>query len=118
MQGDAAAGEPLSANCGGCHGSHGVSHDATIPSLAAQDPRYRVEAITAYRDEVRVHEGMREFMANISDKQIQDIAAFYATQSSRPAEANPLTVKELAERCDRCHDASGHQRCAQHSVLH
>ena len=33
----AAAGEPLSAMCGGCHGSRGVSVDASTPSLAGQD---------------------------------------------------------------------------------
>lgn len=101
--GDALAGEPLSASCGGCHGSHGVSHDATIPSLAAQDPDYLVSAISAYRDRIREQDDMHRVLAKVSDGNISDIAAFYATQASRPAEANPLTMKELAERCDRCH---------------
>jgi cytochrome c553 len=80
-----------------------VSHDATIPSLAAQDPDYLVSAISAYRDRIREQDDMHQVLARISDENIADIAAFYATQASRPAEANPLTMKELAERCDRCH---------------
>ena len=38
--GDAAAGEPRSGMCGGCHGPRGVSRDAATPSLAGQDPQY------------------------------------------------------------------------------
>jgi cytochrome c553 len=101
--GDAVAGEPLTAGCGSCHGSHGVSHDATIPSLAAQDPDYLVNSISAYRDQIRVQDDMHRVLAKVSDEDIADIAAYYATQASRPAEADPLTIKELAERCDRCH---------------
>ena len=47
--GNAAAGEPRTAVCGGCHGSHGVSTDTATPSLAGQDPQYLAQAIKAYR---------------------------------------------------------------------
>jgi len=87
--GDATAGEPLSASCGSCHGLHGVSHDATIPSLAAQDPQYLIDAITAYRDGVRKQDDMHQYLAKVRDENIANIATFYATQSSRPAEALP-----------------------------
>jgi cytochrome c553 len=102
-KGDAVAGEPLTASCGGCHGSHGVSHDSTIPTLAAQDPEYLIKTIRAYRYRKRFQDDMHQALAKVSEQDIADIAAFYATQASRPAEADPLTMKELAERCDRCH---------------
>ena len=54
--GDPTAGEPLTAVCGGCHGSRGVSTDAATPNLAGQDPRYLVDAIKAYR-KTRRHAG-------------------------------------------------------------
>lgn len=101
--GDPAAGEPLSARCGGCHGAHGVSNDTAIPSLASQDPQYLVSAIKAYRDHSRRHQVM--FDEN-TDEEIEDLAAFYAVQESRPAEAGPITardVQQLADKCDRCH---------------
>ena len=47
--GDPTLGEPRTAVCGGCHGSHGVSTDAATPSLAAQDPIYLAQAIKGYR---------------------------------------------------------------------
>jgi cytochrome c553 len=98
--GNPAAGEPLSARCGGCHGAHGVSHDSATPSLAAQDPEYLVAAIKAYRDRSRRHDAM---LSNNSDEEIADLAAFYSVQESAAAERDQITVPELAAKCDRCH---------------
>jgi cytochrome c553 len=98
--GDPAAGEPLSAGCGGCHGAGGVSHDAVTPNLASQDPMYLVNAIKAYRGHVRRHDTM---FADNTDEAIQNIAAYYAVQESRPAERGPTTAQELVAKCDRCH---------------
>ena len=100
--GDAAAGEPLSAVCGGCHGANGVSTDTGTPSLAGQDARYLVDAIKAYRT-TRKRESMRLYVTGLSDKDIQNIAAFYAVQKSRAAEKGQTLVKDLTEKCERCH---------------
>jgi len=100
--GDPAAGEPLSAVCGGCHGANGVSTDTGTPSLAGQDARYLVDAIKAYRT-TRKRENMRLYVTGLSDKDIQNIAAFYSVQKSRAAEKGQTLVKDLTERCERCH---------------
>jgi len=98
--GDAKAGEPLSAQCGGCHGAHGISHDAATPSLAAQDAQYLVSATKAYRDHTRHHDVM---LADSSDEEIESIAAFYAVQESRAAEDGRTSAQQLIDKCDRCH---------------
>jgi len=103
-RGDAAAGEPLTAMCGGCHGAGGVSSDAATPSLAGQDPRYLVGAIKSYR-KTRQNWGMQRYVSALSDKDIDDIAAFYAAQKPRAADDVPSSTQELAAKCDRCHDA-------------
>jgi cytochrome c553 len=103
-RGDPTAGEPQTAMCGGCHGPNGVSRDAATPSLAAQDPQYLVKSIRAYRTS-RQHWGMQRFVAGLSDKDIDNISAFYAVQQSRPADSVPSSARELAAKCDRCHDA-------------
>jgi cytochrome c553 len=100
--GDPAAGEPLSAVCGGCHGAGGVSTDTATPGLASQDPRYLVDAIKAYRT-TRKREKMRLYVTGLSDKDIQDIAAFYSVQKSRAVEKGQTLVKDLTDRCERCH---------------
>ena len=101
--GDPAAGEPATAMCGGCHGSHGVSSDSATPTLAAQDPQYLVNAIKAYRKN-RQNWGMQRYVAGLNDKDIDNIAAFYAVQQSRAADQAPSSTQELADRCNRCHD--------------
>ncbi len=102
--GDAAAGEPLTAVCGGCHGPQGVSGDTATPSLAAQDAPYLVEAIKAYRT-TRKRENMRLYITGLSDKDIQNIAAFYSTQKSAASEKGQTMVQQLTDKCDRCHGA-------------
>jgi len=102
--GDPAAGEPLSAVCGGCHGPSGVSTDTATPSLATQDARYLVDAIKAYRT-TRKRESMRLYVTGLSDKDIQDIAAFYSVQKSRALEKGQTLVKDLTDKCERCHRA-------------
>ena len=100
--GDAAAGEPLSGVCGGCHGSRGVSVDSATPTLAGQDPTYLVEAIKAYRT-TRTRESMRAYVANLSEKDIENLAAFYSVQKSSAAEKGQTLVQEMTGKCDRCH---------------
>lgn len=100
--GDPVAGEPLSAVCGGCHGPNGVSTDTATPSLAGQDFRYLVDAVKAYRT-TRKRENMRIYVTGLSDKDIENIAAFYSVQRSRAAEKGQTIVQDLTEKCNRCH---------------
>ena len=102
-RGDPAAGEPASAMCGGCHGAHGVSVDAATPSLAGQDAQYLVKATKAYRT-TRKNWGMQRYIAGLGDKDIDNIVAFYTSQTPRAADKVPTSTQELAAKCDRCHD--------------
>jgi cytochrome c553 len=100
--GDAAAGEPRTAVCGGCHGSHGVSTDSATPSLASEDPVYQTQAIKAYRT-TRKHDLMQRLVSTLSDQDINNIVAFYTTQKSKPAENGQTLLKEITDKCERCH---------------
>jgi cytochrome c553 len=102
-RGDAAAGEALSTACGGCHGARGVSRDAQTPSLAGQDFDYLVKATKAYWT-VRKNWGMQRYVAGLSEKDVDDIVAFYTSQAPRAGEQKPTPTQELAAKCDRCHD--------------
>jgi cytochrome c553 len=104
-RGDPAAGEPLTAVCGGCHGSHGVSTDSATPNLAGQDAQYLVNAIKAY-PKTRRHESMETYVGDLSQADIENIAAFYAIQKSRPAEKGQTIVQDLIAKCNRCHAAN------------
>ena len=102
--GDAAAGEPATAMCGGCHGAGGVSTDGATPSLAGQDAKYLVNSMMAYK-KGRKNWGMQRYIAGLSDKDIENIAAYYSVQKAAVADAVPATIKELVDKCNRCHDA-------------
>ena len=103
-QGDPRAGESLAAVCGGCHGTRGVSNDPATPTLASQDEQYLVEAIKAYRTS-RKRENMRLYITGLGEKDIRNLAAFYATQPSRAAEKGRTLVEDLTAKCNRCHGA-------------
>ena len=104
VSGDPKAGEPLTAVCGGCHGSHGISTDTATPSLAGQDAQYLRDAIKAYWS-TRKRESMRTYVTGLSDRDIENIAAFYSTQTARAAEKGQTLVKDLTDKCARCHSA-------------
>ena len=102
-RGDAASGEPLSAMCGGCHGAHGISVDSATPNLAGQDAQYLAKSIKSYRT-TRQNWGMQRYVANLGDKDIDNIVAFYASQQPKSGDQVPSSTQDLAAKCNRCHD--------------
>ncbi|MCY3813929.1 MAG: c-type cytochrome [Gammaproteobacteria bacterium] len=84
VAGDAAAGKAKAAVCAACHGPVGVSVNPAWPSLAGQQPVYLAKQIRLFRDGVRVEPTMQPFVQNLSDQDIDDIAAYYAGLSPCP----------------------------------
>jgi cytochrome c553 len=106
--GDPVAGKADSAFCGKCHGSRGISHDPMVPNLAGQEPVYLVNSIKAYRAHDRICEAQQ---TQRSDQQIENIAAYYATQKTLASVVQEtLTGAELAAKCDRCHAPTNRER--------
>jgi len=67
--------------CAGCHGIPGyrtaypeVYH---VPKLGGQSPAYLVNALKAYRSGERNHPSMRGIAAGLSDKDMEELAAYY-----------------------------------------
>jgi cytochrome c553 len=77
--GDAAAGKAKAGNCTGCHGMNGKSMNPNYPNLAGQKEAYLVKAIKAYRDGARKDAMMGSMVSGLSDADIADLAAFYAS---------------------------------------
>jgi len=106
--GDEAAGKAAVAACSGCHGDQGVSGNPTTPSLAGQDAQYFAAAMRAYKDGSRNDATMKGLAAALDDRTVRNMAAFYAARQPQPPKVRrPLTLAELAERCDRCHGING-----------
>ena len=82
--GDAQAGRAKAALCAACHGMNGVSINPLWPSLAGQQRVYLANQIRAFRDGERVEVTMQPFVANLTDQDVEDLAAFYAELSPCP----------------------------------
>lgn len=106
--GDAAAGKAAASACAGCHGDKGVASDPATPSLAGQDAQYLATAMQGYKDGARKDDTMKGAVADLKEKTMRDIAAFYASQQPQaPKVRKPLSLTEWTERCDRCHGING-----------
>jgi len=78
--GDAARGQELSEDCAGCHGDDGMG-DEDSPALAGLDEAYHVEQLNAFKSGERVDEEemMPMYAEDLSDQDMADLAAYYAT---------------------------------------
>ena len=82
--GDPQAGRAKAALCAACHGMDGVSINPLWPSLAGQQEVYLANQIRAFRDGERVEVTMQPFVATLTDRDVEDLAAFYAELSPCP----------------------------------
>ena len=80
MDGDVAAGKAKSALCASCHGPTGISMSPIWPNLAGQKEQYLIKQITAFRDGTRQDPMMAPMVAALSDTDIENLAAYYASQ--------------------------------------
>ncbi|MEO5362068.1 MAG: c-type cytochrome [Magnetococcus sp. DMHC-8] len=78
--GDAAAGKAKSAACAACHGPDGVSKVETNPNLAGQKVGYLVAQMKAFRDGKRVNPLMTAPTKTLTDADIDNLAAYFASQ--------------------------------------
>jgi len=81
--GDAAAGKAKSGVCVACHGPDGNSTNPIWPHLAGQQEQYLVKATKDYKSGVRNDPMMAPIVAPLSDADIADLAAYYASQKQK-----------------------------------
>jgi len=79
-QGSEAAGQSLSAPCAVCHGVDGNSVASLYPSIAGQHPGYLLAQLRAIRDGVREVPLMAGQLDAMSDGDLADLAAYYASR--------------------------------------
>lgn len=80
---DAVAGRAKTSMCAGCHGIEGyrwaypeVYH---VPKLGGQHAGYLIKALQGYKNGSRNHPTMRAIAASLTDADIADLAAYYAS---------------------------------------
>jgi len=133
--GDPQQGRRLAGSCVDCHGVAGIAPDDTMPNLAGQKPGFMVKQLKDMRsaankragltlmDDIdkeiraerfhltrvgRSNEIMDPLVLNLSDADIEHLAAYYAALPCATASAlKPPPPPRQAVRCKTCHGASG-----------
>jgi cytochrome c553 len=86
------AAELVSVRCATCHGAQGQSTSPIFPSLAGQNPEYIVKQLQDFRAQKRVNATMAPQVADLSDANISELAAFFA---DKPAKVNRVSDADL-----------------------
>jgi cytochrome c553 len=116
--GDPVAGREKSLLCQGCHGEYGISTDPIIPKLAGQYGDYISKQVRNYQSGTRSHQIMNAMAATISDDDLADIAAYFASQNKMEGDGsadNPIGKEvflhgdppQLKLACVNCHGVKG-----------
>ncbi|MEE4216396.1 MAG: cytochrome c [Xanthomonadales bacterium] len=79
-KGNPSAGKAKSLTCQACHGLDGKSVVPDYPNLAGQYASYMEKALRDYRDGRRTNMIMAPMAAGLTDQDIKDLAAWYASQ--------------------------------------
>lgn len=76
---DAKAGQIKAGMCATCHGALGLSSIPNAPHLAGQPAIYIEEQLKQYRSGKRANEVMAVMAKPLTDKEIENLAAWYAS---------------------------------------
>ena len=110
--GDAEAGKAKSAACAACHGPDGNSLAPNFPKLAGQHADYTVKQLVEFKAGDRTDATMNAMAAPLSEQDMADIAAYYASQKASIGTAAADKV-ELGESLYRAgNSTSGVAACA------
>ena len=76
---DPQAGKAKAAQCAVCHGALGIAMVPNAPHLAGQPEIYLSEQLRNFRSGRRAHEVMGVIAKGLSDGDIEDLAAWFAS---------------------------------------
>ncbi len=118
---DIAAGKALAEGCAPCHGADGVSQTALTPSLGGQSDEFVQWQLVYFRSGVRKSEIMNPIAEALSNEDIRNLGAYYASLPPPKPVAAPDALAEqgeklaLSHRCKSCHgdDYNGFRAAAR-----
>ncbi|HEY8521030.1 MAG TPA: c-type cytochrome [Gammaproteobacteria bacterium] len=123
IEGDPARGRVLAQTCEGCHGIDGYRNaypSYHVPKLGGQNADYIEVALQGYRRGTRSHPTMQAQASTLTDQDIADLAAYFASVEGQPSSgksaADPATIEEgkrKATACVQCHGEAGIAQASQ-----
>jgi cytochrome c553 len=118
---DVAKGQAISTQvCAACHTADGSRGSPANPILAGQHYEYLVKQLQEFKAGKRNNAIMKGFASTLSDDDMKNVAAFYASKSAKPGFAKDKALVTLGEKiyrggiadkavpaCAACHGPSG-----------
>jgi len=117
--GNAKQGESLTATCLACHGANGNSLVGSFPNIAGQNEAYLYKQLVDIQTGARSAVLMTGILDGLTSQNLEDLAAYYASQTPARGAADPDLValgesiykagiarKKLAA-CTGCHSPTG-----------
>ena len=118
---DLAKGQALSTQvCAACHTADGSRGSPANPILAGQHPEYLVKQLQEFKSGKRANAIMKGFASTLSDDDMKNVAAFYASKSAKPGFSKDKDLIKLGEKiyrggiadkavpaCAGCHSPNG-----------
>lgn len=93
IAGDAELGKVKSAMCTSCHGADGNSVNPMWPTLAGQHENYLARQLELFKSGERKDATMAGMSAALSTNDMQNIAAYYASQKANTGSADEALVE-------------------------
>jgi cytochrome c553 len=106
--------------CGACHAFDGSRGAAANPIIAGQHPEYLVKQLGEFKSGKRDNAVMKGFASTLSDEDMKNVAAFYASKQPKDGTAKNKDLVRLGERiyrggiasrqvpaCAGCHSPNG-----------
>ena len=128
---DLAKGQETATNvCAACHTADGSRGSPANPILAGQHPEYLVKQLTEFKAGKRANAIMSGMAAPLSEADMKNVAAFYASKQAKPGFAKNKDTVLLGEKiyrggiaaknvpaCAGCHGPTGAGIPAQYPKL-
>ena len=117
---DAKAGEAKAQMCMSCHVADGSRGAPTYPILQGQHAAYIVKQLTDFKSGARKNAIMTGMAATLSEEDVRNVAAFYASKKAKPGAAKNQDTVAWGEKiyrggiadkqvpaCAGCHSPNG-----------
>ena len=118
---DLAKGQAISTQvCAACHSADGSRGSPANPILAGQHPEYLLKQLQEFKSGKRNNPVMKGFASTLSDDDMKNVTAFYASKSAKPGFAKNKDSVKLGEKiyrggiaekavpaCAGCHSPNG-----------
>lgn len=118
---DLAKGQTIATQvCAACHTVDGSRGSPANPIIAGQHPEYLVKQLQEFKSGKRNNAIMKGFATALSDEDMRNVAAFYASKQAKPGFAKNKELVRLGERiyrggiadraipaCAGCHSPTG-----------